>query len=512
MSLSYLPVCVTLLGATLSLTTGCKKSGELPPEHSYSMVDSVFTSGTPEGSTATWSDANDVVENVTFSGTVTINFGTTVTITNPLDGKGVSIVQNGDDVTITSSVAGVQYILAGATADGSVKIYSTNDYKVTLNGVSITNSDGPALNLQSTKRAFIELGAGTTSTLKDGATYAASTEDQKGTLFAEGPVIFSGQGVLTVSGTYKHAICADQRVRVRAGSIYAEAVSDGIHAAGFILDGGYVKVGGSPNGIVAEGGPAIINGGAIELNVTKLGFVTTAVEGTDAYININGGTVNIRSAYDKAMTSAGDLTINKGSVDANVTTYNLTDANYGINVKKNLYVNGGYVGCRGYNGMHVEGNLTMTGGVLIALSIANISSGIDADGTFKITGGNLLGAGKTTSVPDANASTINSLVLRGYRGVVYVGRINNGREIMTFQPEDFYYTVLYASSKVITGAQVEVYRGGTVYGKLGSDTLATTYGDIGGLFKTGMHISSTTIPDTSFKITERITLAGGITK
>lgn len=513
MKLSYITVCITLSGILCSLSIGCKKSGELPPEKNYSLVDSVFTSGTPEGSTATGADPNDQVENVTFTSTVAVHFGMTVDITNPLDGKGVSITENGDDVTITSSVAGVQYDLSGFTPDGAVKIYSDYDYKVILNGVSIANSDGPALNLQSTKRAFIVFTYGTQSVLKDGAGYLASTEEQKGAFFARGPMIFSGQGVLSVSGAYNHAICSDQLVRVRSGNLYTNAVNDGIHATSIIVDGGYVKVGSSANGMMAEGGPVIVNNGSLELDVNKFGLATRAVEGTDAYININGGKVAIRSALGKALYSAGDLTINKGNVDANITGYTLTDENYGVSAKKSIYINGGYVGCKGYNGLYTGGNLTITGGALIAYSIGNISSGIACPaGTFKITGGNILGAGVTTSVPDASVSTINALILGGTKKVMYVGRINNGREIMTFQPAEFYYTVLYASSKVVTDAQCDVFRGGSVYGNLGSDTVATTYGNIGGLYKTGLYISEDRIADTSFKVTSRITLAGGLTK
>ncbi|SFW78135.1 carbohydrate-binding domain-containing protein [Chitinophaga sancti] len=514
MKLSYLPFCITLLGATLTLSTSCKKSSaEVPPDNNYSMVDSVFTSGTPEGSAATGADAADLVDNTTFTSTVTINFGSSVTINNPLDGKGVIITQNLGDITITSSVAGVQYELSGTTTDGSVKIYSNNDYKVNLNSVTITNSDGPALNLQSTKRAFIVLGAGTTSTLKDGAVYAASNEDQKGTLFAEGPVIFSGDGVLSVSGLYQHAICSDQRVRLRSGKLYADAVGDGIHTANFIADGGYAKVGNSANGIVVEGGAAIVNGGSLEVDIRKLGLTTLAVEGTDPYININGGSIYIRSTLGKGLQSAGDLTVNKGNVDAYVIYSSATADNPGVSAKKNIYINGGYVGCKGYYGLHTDGNLTITGGALIAYSYTSIASGIDCpSGTFKITGGNVLGAGKTTSVPDANSSTVNALVLGGSSKVMHVGRINNGKEIMTFQPDEFFYTVLYASSKVVTDAQCDLFRGGSVYGNVGSDTVVATYGNLGGLYKTGLYISDGRIADTSFKVSSRITMVGGLTK
>jgi hypothetical protein len=503
------------LGAVLNLSTSCKKSESLPAEDNYSLIDSVFTSGTAEGATATGADAGDLVENATFSNTVSIDFGTSLTITNPLEGNGVSITQNGGDVIINSTASGVAYALSGTTTDGAVKIYSANDYKISLNGVSITNNDGPALNLQSTKRAFIVLAGGVSNTLKDGASYATSSEEQKAALFAAGPVIFSGDGVLSATGLYQHAICSDQRIRIRSGNLYANAVGDGMHSSGFIADGGYLKVGGSTNGVMVEGGAAIVNGGTLEIVVNSVGFATTAAEGVDPYININGGSISIKSSLGRGLQSAGDLTVNKGSVDAYLTYTTWTSENYGVSAKKNIYINGGYVGCKGYNGLHSDGNLTITGGAVIAYSMSNSAAGIDCpSGVFKITGGNVLGAGMSARVPDVSVSTINTLVLGAIpvNTYMHVGRNNNGQEIMTFLPGESFSTVLYASSKVTSNTRCDLLIGGSTYGNVGSDTVVTTYGNIGGLYKSGLYISEGTVADTTFMITEKITQVGGIIK
>lgn len=512
MKLSHLPIS---LGVALVLFAGCKK-GDNPRPNTSSTIEGSFTSGTREGSTETGANANDLVENTTFSTTVTINFGTTVTITNPLDGNGVTITTNGSDVTINSTVAGVAYVLSGATTDGSVKVYSSNDYKITLSSVTIINNDGPALNLQSTKRAFVEVSDGLSSTLKDGTSYATSTEDQKGALFAEGPLVFSGKGVLVVSGLNNHAVCSDQYIRVREGNLYVDAVSDGIHAgSGFILDGGYLKAGNSVNGVIVEAGAAIVNDGSLEIDVTGSGFATTAAAGVDPYININGGSVYVTSLGGRGLQSAGDLTINNGSVDAYFKYIVFTTENYGLSAKKNIYINGGYVGCKGYNGLHTDGNLTVTGGVLIAYSQVNISSGIDCPtGTFKITGGSVLGGGLSTSIPDSTVSTINSIVLSGTYSntVMHLERSNNGKEVMTFQTSEALHTVFYASSKIEDDARLDLYIGGDVTGNVGTDTVVTTYGNIGGLYKSGYYVGVAYTPDNSFKITSRVMQIGGVVK
>jgi len=73
----------------------------------------------------------------------------TVTITNPLSSIGVDITANGADVTITNTYLGeVSYNLSGTSADGSLKIYSDYKYELVLNGLTLTNIDGPAINSQ----------------------------------------------------------------------------------------------------------------------------------------------------------------------------------------------------------------------------------------------------------------------------------------------------------------------------------------------------------------------------
>jgi hypothetical protein len=53
-------------------------------------IDSVsFASAAPEGDTATAADEEDLLANSTFSSVVSIQFGSTVTVTNPLAGKRV---------------------------------------------------------------------------------------------------------------------------------------------------------------------------------------------------------------------------------------------------------------------------------------------------------------------------------------------------------------------------------------------------------------------------------------
>lgn len=60
---------------------------------------------------------------VSSSSTEESTSSSTISITNPLDGNGVSITISANDVTITSTAYGVAYVIAGSTTNGSIKLY-----------------------------------------------------------------------------------------------------------------------------------------------------------------------------------------------------------------------------------------------------------------------------------------------------------------------------------------------------------------------------------------------------
>ncbi|RYY20011.1 MAG: carbohydrate-binding domain-containing protein, partial [Sphingobacteriaceae bacterium] len=285
---------IVMAGITLSISA-CKKSSlssntdsgtTTGTTTSTTAIDSSgITTGTAEGSKETGYNADDLIANSTFSGVVTINFGSSVTIGNPLSTAGVTITESNGDVVINATATGVEYQLSGTTTNGSVKIYSDKKFKLTLNGTNITNADGPAINIQSSKRAFIVLADNTTNTLTDGTTYAASTEDMKGTLFSEGQLVFSGTGSLTINGNYKHGIASDDYVRIISGTItIAKAATDGIHTNdAFIADGGTLTITAASDAIECEEGYVIVNAGTFVLKPVDDG-IAASYTGTDAAI------------------------------------------------------------------------------------------------------------------------------------------------------------------------------------------------------------------------------------
>ncbi|RZK76431.1 MAG: carbohydrate-binding domain-containing protein [Pedobacter sp.] len=466
---------------------------------SLALDSTSITNGTAEGGTETAINADDLVEGSTFSSNVQITFGTTVTIVNPLENAGVSVILRGSDVDIISNLAEVQYTVSGTTANGSLKIYSDKKFRLNLNGANITNTDGPAINIQSSKRAFIVLNENTVNTLVDGSTYTTSTEDQKATLFSEGQLIFSGTGSLTVKGNYKHAIASDDYIRIRSGNInISGAVTDGIHTNdAFIADGGTIKITATSDGIEVEEGYVVINDGNFTLNTGDDGIAASYEEGDAAitpYVTINGGTINVKSTAGEGIESKSILTINRG----NITTQTSDD---GLNAGSAIYINGGnvYAYSTGNDAMDSNGIFTITGGKIVAIGARSPEASIDCDArTLKITGGILVGIAGSTSGPSASASTINSVVMgSGTAGQLIHIEAADGTEALTFLAPTAYTTLIYASSKLKSNTLYTVYTGGSVANGIQSN----------GLYLGGTYTKGT--KSTSFTTSNKVTQTGG---
>ena len=275
-----------------------------------------------------------------------------VTITNPLAGNGVSVTNTGANVVVNSTIENVEYVLSGNTNNGSFKVYSDFEFKLTLNTVTITSTFGPAINIQSSKRVFVELVDGQVNTITDSTNYPnplTATEDAKGCFFSEGQLIFSGEGTLFVNAKARHAIASDDYIRVISGNIFVlEAMNDGLKSNDWvIIDGGYVYISAKDDGIQADRGHIIINGGTVEVYSSDEGIVASydPVETGDysikPYIIINGGDITIETKAESAhgIRSRDDITINGGNI--NITTRG--PKSDGIKSGKTLYLNGGFV-------------------------------------------------------------------------------------------------------------------------------------------------------------------------
>lgn len=348
------------------------------------------------------------VDSLTFASVtakqITIAYSSTgVTVTNPFESRGIDIAVSGSDVTVNSTLADtkVEYILSGTTADGSFKLYSGYKYQLTLNGIDITNSDGPAINIQSGKKCEIILADGTINTLSDGSSYATSTEDQKSTLFSEGQLIFAGTGTLNVSSKSKHAICSDDYISVQAGTInVTSAAKDAIHVSDYFeMSGGTLTLTPTGDGIDSEG-YVDISGGNITFSSSVADIKAIAADST---LTVSAGTINLtlNGNQSKGLSSDMDITLSDG-------TYTINTSGGAV-----LEASGSGYDPSYCTAIKSKASVNIAGGTFTITATGAGGKGISADKDINISGGNVKitttgnGAKYTdeTGVTDAYTST-----------------------------------------------------------------------------------------------------------
>lgn len=301
---------------------------------------------------------NDYWENSAWTTTVRVNYthdGATV------DGTGSRATAEvvGGHVVINVTASRVHIIANGECKDGSLKIYSSNKYKLTLEGLNLTNPNGAAINNQCGKTLYLVLAPGSENRLEDGAHYAeVEGEDMKATLFSEGQLAVSGKGSLKVYSHGKHGIVTDDYLRVRKGnSLYVNSTSgNGIRGKdGVYIDGSVINVetsGGAAKGISSDAHVSI-NGGRTTLITSGAPVIDAALSDTsscagikaDSIIVITGGVVNIKSTGEggKGINAHMNLEITGGELNIVTTGRKGIASPKGIKCDSEMIVTGGSI-------------------------------------------------------------------------------------------------------------------------------------------------------------------------
>ena len=409
--------------------------------------------------------ANDEPKDTTIITTDTIAItwnGTSVTVNGSNDS--VTVTNNNGYVTINSTVKDISYILSG-TGTGQLSIYSTNRLQLQLSNLTLTCSDGPAINNQCKKSLFVVLNG--TNSLTDGSTYASSTEDRKAAFFSEGQMIFSGRGSLTVKGNYKHAIASDDYILFTesTGTLnLTSSVKDGINSNdGIYIHGGNITVTTTGKGTwdttdketkaaagINSGSNILISGGNISLTSTGSGGKGLKC---DSALNITGGTLtvkttgglyysngstentnytgntdNINSKYyssPKGIKAVGAITISGGTINVSTSGRN----GEGIESKSTIIIDGGQITVNSYDdAINAKSDLTVNGGYIYAHATNN--DGLDANGNCYIKGGLIyaIGARSPEVAIDANSEEQKKLYITGGT-IIAVGGLERGSSI-----------------------------------------------------------------------------------
>ncbi len=359
----------------------------------------------------------------------------------------VDVTVSGAHVSVTQSeevdettCGEITYVLKGVTSDGSFTL--TGSYKATveLQGVSITNPSGAALDIQDGKRIALSAKNGTENFLTDG------DGSQKGAITCKGHLELKGKGVLTVTGNASHAIYAKEYVEIKNQTLtIAGAKKDGINCSQyFLMNSGSVTISGT---------------GDDGIQVSYKDDVDREPEDTGTF-TFADGTLNITVSADasKCVKADGDVVISGGEINL------VTDAN-GIWDSAKLKTKAS--ACIG-----ADGNVNISGGNLDLNATGSGGKGISCDGVFTgdggtvtiaTTGGMLAYTGGTLNHNYTGSSDrINSDYKSSSKGIKADGGvvINNG---------DYHVTTSTNNAEGIESKKTLAINGGTIFVKAYDD-------------------------------------------
>lgn len=211
----------------------------------------------------------------------------------------------------------------------------------------------------------------------------------------------------SASVTSYKGIKAANRLDVNGGRLTLCSYDDGLHAD----YGAALENGSTGQGIIN------INDGVITVRVNS--SVSRYVSGADAIhadntLNVNGGTIDISSAYEGLEATVVNIT--GGDITVNASDDGINAARK-INAAPAVKISGGRVditmGGGDTDGIDSNGSFTMTGGFVIVRGAPNgnssMATGLDCDGVASISGGTFIQLGPRETVPtlSGGALTLN---------------------------------------------------------------------------------------------------------
>ncbi|MBQ7180172.1 MAG: carbohydrate-binding domain-containing protein [Bacteroidaceae bacterium] len=384
-----------MLLATAAVAAGCSSDDDV----------------TPNSSSQSW---NGTVRYATYSSQlgdnqvqVAWNDSAQVVISDNLNGLVSAQIRCGAVTLLAEeSVAEeVTYTLSGTSSRGS--LYMDGSYKATfvLNGLTLSSTDSATINIRNGKRIAMKLADGTANTLAD-----ASGGSHKACMMVKGHTEFSGSGSLTLAGKTGHAFWGKEYVQLKAstGSIkVTQAVGDGFNVNQFFqMNGGTLDISGvGDDGIQVSyktddndntipltedednTGEVIIKGGTLSVAVTNSSAKGIKAEGN---ITISDGTISVSASRNEGIETKSAMEVTGGYVYSN-------SSDDAINSASTMSISGGYIfaNSSGNDGMDANGNMTISGGTVVAVGANGAEVGIDVieNGTLTISGGNIIAIG-----------------------------------------------------------------------------------------------------------------------
>ena len=195
---------------------------------------------------------------------------------------------------IVKITSGGIYTLQGQLTEGQIEVDAKANVTLILNGISISCSDGAAINITNSQHTHIYLAEGSENIVTSGEEVEISSNEE---IVADGAAIysrddlsFSGSGSLTVNGYINNAVATTDNLVILSGNITANRVNNGLK--------------GKDSVTILNGNINLLSGNdGIKANNEEVGV-----------INITDGNITVKS-YGDGISAERDLSISGGEIN-----------------------------------------------------------------------------------------------------------------------------------------------------------------------------------------------------
>lgn len=357
--------------------------------------------GISDNNTAAPSSGNNNSASVSNSTQQTVSSSGSIIDTNDLfsdrdltqspDLSSAKTITVSDGQTINITEAGT-YVIKGTASDCTIRVETDKESKVqlVLDGVTITNSDFPAIYVVSADKCFVTTTSSTNTLSVTGNFKPDGTTNTDAVIFSKDDLVLNGTGTLNINSSSGNGISGKDDIKVTGGTYNITSAEDSIEANDSIsvYDGNFT-INSSKDGLHSENddddtvGWIYIAGGSFNITASSDAIQATtaaqidggtfnlsASEGIEAtYVQINDGTINISSNDDGINAAQKSRSYSTPTVEINggnltiVMAQGDTDA---IDANGNIIVNGGTIDITAQmSSFDYDGSAQYNGGTII---------------------------------------------------------------------------------------------------------------------------------------------------
>ena len=360
------------------------------------------------------------------------------------------------------------YKLSGALPGMLAVDAKGEDVVIELDGVSVSNSDGPALYVRKAESVTLKLSGDNVLESDTSSTY----ETLNATLYSKADLIIDGNGSLQVSCPFGHAIKAKDTFTSKNGKVSLDAFEDGLHVnEDAVFENGDWTIKAGDEGVQTEMNLQVKNG---TYSVESTGDALRAED----IVTIEGGTFHLATTEQEGIEGKNKVLISGGEV-------NIDAQDDAINAANDLEISGGtvFAASRNNDAIDSNGTLTISGGKVTALAKQAPEEPFDTDGTpFVISGGEIIGFGPMSNQP---TQTDQPVLLVGGSGTIRSVQLldASGKVVLEADNLEGYSSgssnaVFFSSPKLKKGEKYTVKINGSELDTVSLDEDVTTVGNV----------------------------------